>query len=1077
MPNLLVHTGPLKSYYYFEDEIIQSIQNIQQNFLAILPVNRAVRIFKRKLIDASPAQTLMDPFVFTFDELLLKIYRMLPKAKRIITNEMLLLLVENILSENQNELVHLKTGGDVTTGLIKKTVDVISELRRFGYDGREFELVESPDKIDSPLKFSDFEIILNSLDQKLGSNLIDEPFAQHTASKMLTQEHFVSLFPEVDKLYINGYGLFTPAMYQFIEKVSQWIQVKIKLEYNETNPTLFSHTASAFDRFRQMGAEIVGQKSKSAIADYLFNRTITKRENLDLDDRIEIQALKHRNEEVAFIASKIRQVHLNGGIPFNKIAVTFSNMERYVPLLRQQFKDYQIPFNLSTGFTLTQSPLIRTFLNCLSLIESGFEYRNVLQFFNLSFIKKPESYNSTLLYRRFVEERVRYLSEDRLFKLSTSFQNNENQSQENLNEFDSIGHQVRILSGLLKPLFDFPKKSTVSGFRSSFINLLDTYGLLSWYQKSSENLTERQQENEFRAFNRFMKLLDKLIWTLNYLYGDQEIALTVFYHHLRTAVERSIYNLTEWPDYGVQIMPRLEIQALDFDVLFIGGLIDGEFPRASTKDVFFSDTVREQMGLLASEELLDQDRFIFYTLLDSKADKIFLTYPKYEDDRALVPSTFLSDLKEIAMISEHHEIEDHTFLNQKKMWNMVGFDVQFNRFKEAEEKTALLLKLTHTDNTIHNPQIIWLFDKIEKIQQRIITGGFSNVEGNLSLNIDIRNYLNKTYSSQSWSITLLEEYAFCPMQFFLDRILGVEDLPTFDEDLSSLERGNIIHKILHNFYNELRKRNRAAYPAQNRDLLISIATDLFNRLPFNGFFWDLERMIYFGDEKNQGLLDKFLEYDQDQIEKTGYIPSLFEFGFGYTGESEKDQMSGGKTVTIKGDNGAIKINGKIDRVDFDDYGHALIIDYKTGIQSTKVRTVDILNGIRFQLPLYMLALEELNNSYKAVYGGYYLVKDSENCERKDVLADKSIVDFVSGRTQAGLPNNKIIDENGNQITLENLLRHSVNQAINKVNELKNGQFQHTKYPEDPGCDSYCEFRRICQKNVGKIKRMREKEII
>ena len=109
MPNLLVHTGPLKSYYYFEDEIIQSIQNKQQKFLAILPVNRAVRILKRKLIDASPDQTLMEPHIFTFDELLLRIYRMLPQARRIITNEMLLLLVENILGENRPPIVNAGT--------------------------------------------------------------------------------------------------------------------------------------------------------------------------------------------------------------------------------------------------------------------------------------------------------------------------------------------------------------------------------------------------------------------------------------------------------------------------------------------------------------------------------------------------------------------------------------------------------------------------------------------------------------------------------------------------------------------------------------------------------------------------------------------------------------------------------------------------------------------------------------------------------------------------------------------------------------------------------------------------------
>ena len=122
-------------------------------------------------------------------------------------------------------------------------------------------------------------------------------------------------------------------------------------------------------------------------------------------------------------------------------------------------------------------------------------------------------------------------------------------------------------------------------------------------------------------------------------------------------------------------MPRLEIQALDFDVLFIGGLIDGEFPRASAKDIFFSDPVREKIGLVAAEELLDQDRFIFYCLLDSSANKVMLTYPRFEGDRALVPSTFLADLEAIAGITKHegnHIPDDHALVYSGQRWRGQG---------------------------------------------------------------------------------------------------------------------------------------------------------------------------------------------------------------------------------------------------------------------------------------------------------------------------------------------------------------------------------------------------------------------
>jgi ATP-dependent helicase/DNAse subunit B len=160
-------------------------------------------------------------------------------------------------------------------------------------------------------------------------------------------------------------------------------------------------------------------------------------------------------------------------------------MERYVPIIRQCFLEYQIPFNLSSGFGLKQSPLIRTFLNTLSLIEKGFEFREVLQLLNLSFIKKPATYNPDLLYRLFAEERIRYLSKERLMNLANSIKIKNNHSEEKPDEFNNIFHQLSILSGLLKFLFEFPKKTTASGFRSSFIKTLKQYGLLVWYQNSS----------------------------------------------------------------------------------------------------------------------------------------------------------------------------------------------------------------------------------------------------------------------------------------------------------------------------------------------------------------------------------------------------------------------------------------------------------------------------------------------------------------------------------------------------------------------------------------------------------------
>ncbi|MEJ2542972.1 MAG: hypothetical protein P8Y99_02800, partial [Calditrichaceae bacterium] len=263
MPSLKVYTGPFKGYYYFSPQILKSVQTKQNDFIVILPVNRAVRLFRRKLIDTSPDKVLINPPVFTFNDILLQLYRTIPGAKRVITGEMLHLIVENILDKKISELKYLSSGGSAADSLVKKTTEIITELRRFGYDSTEFENIQISDKSDTPLKYDNFRILLNALDKQFGHHLIDEPFALHTAAKILNENQFQSHFPAVKNIYISGYGLFTPAMFLLIEKLSNWCDVHLKLEHQIDNPDLFAHTQAAMERFTSMNAQIIESENQN----------------------------------------------------------------------------------------------------------------------------------------------------------------------------------------------------------------------------------------------------------------------------------------------------------------------------------------------------------------------------------------------------------------------------------------------------------------------------------------------------------------------------------------------------------------------------------------------------------------------------------------------------------------------------------------------------------------------------------------------------------------------------------------------------------------------------------------------
>jgi hypothetical protein len=76
---------------------------------------------------------------------------------------------------------------------------------------------------------------------------------------------------------------------------------------------------------------------------------------------------------------------------------------------------------------------------------------------------------------------------------------------------------------------------------------------------------------------------------------------------------------------------------------------------------------------------------------------------------------------------------------------------------------------------------------------------------------------------------------------------------------------------------------------------------------------------------------------------------------------------------------------------------------------------------------------------------------------------------------AWLPNHKIKDEQGNQMTLEALLNFALNKAIENVQSMQNGIYRHTKFPGNTACTQYCPYKRICHKQTAKIINLDDRE--
>ena len=93
----------------------------------------------------------------------------------------------------------------------------------------------------------------------------------------------------------------------------------------------------------------------------------------------------------------------------------------------------------------------------------------------------------------------------------------------------------------------------------------------------------------------------------------------------------------------MQVLGLGETMGHAWSEIYLGGLIDTKFPQRLPQNIFLPESTLEPLGIrtLGKARLIASHHF--YRLLLS-ADKVTLTWPENEGDRATVASPFLAEL-------------------------------------------------------------------------------------------------------------------------------------------------------------------------------------------------------------------------------------------------------------------------------------------------------------------------------------------------------------------------------------------------------------------------------------------------
>lgn len=451
-------------------------------------------------------------------------------------------------------------------------------------------------------------------------------------------------------------------------------------------------------------------------------------------------------------------------------------------------------------------------------------------------------------------------------------------------------------------------------------------------QLENEQMPNSRVEQEY--LYHFHALLKQLTEALN----KYEVGLTLetFWRLFSQMIQKEQLPFNGEPLKGLQVMGLLETRNLDFDHLYILSANEGQMPPDDQKQTFIPHSMRKAFGLPTQEDNSAVFAYHFYRLLQ-RAETI----------------TFLYDTEAASL----DKGEQSRYLAQLKM-----------------ELKRVNPHITYQTQLLNQPLD---HSEIEPI----------TIEKNEGVWANLTRFLGseKQPPVKSLSPSAMLSYLACPLQFYFQYVIGLQEAETVREDVEPDIMGNIFHTAAAELYEFYINNNGYEVTKEGLETLFPKIEEYVDKA-FQATFTDNLANIQGTNQLVRDVvirqLQSVIRHDQKRtpfhlsdLENSNYRVKLNFDTYGYTHH--------------------VYLKGIIDRLEQED-GVARILDYKTGSVNGQLNT-DIDNFFEnsekhkpaFQLLWYAyLYNQTMGDKALETYAAVYPVK-SLNQELKYLKAGSS----------------------------------------------------------------------------------------
>lgn len=957
-------SGSGKSHYLYEWVTKESLAHPEKNYIVLVPEQFTMQT-QKDLVLASPNKGILNIEVLSFNRLAHRVFEETGENNRIVLSDVgKNFVIRKVAGDNEEKLKVL--GGNLKKmGYVSEMKSIISEFTQYdiGPDSLDEMLARAENHPNLYYKLKDIQTIYEAFQEYLkekyitGEEVLDVLALTAQKSKLLKDSVIV----------LDGFTGFTPIQNKLLREllnVCEKMMITVTMDKRE-NPFLYQHPYQLFALSKQMvtGLLKIAGEVKVEVEEpiYLYERPVYRfRENDALDfleshlfryskeryekeqDALQIWCARNPQEEMDFVAQRIRYLVRTKGYRYRDIAVLAGDVNAYSNHIEQVFAKYDLPVFMDHKRSILLNSCVEYIRSLLAMAEQNFTYESVFRYLRTALVSISQSDVDVLEnyvlalgirgYKKWQEKwirRTKGMDESELAEV--------NRIREQF--MASIDEVMTVLKSRSKTVLDVTKALHTFFLNEELQQRVKEYQLM--FEAQGELALEKEYAQVYRIvielFDQFVELL-----------GDERISIKEYCELLDAGLEEAKVGIIP-PSMDQIVIGDVERSRIkDVKIVFFIGANDIYIPGASQKNGLLSEYDRQRIaetGVALAPNAKEKtyiQKFYLYLVLTKPSNQVYLTYSKSSaDGKAIRPAYLVSDLMKLYDGLRVQEVS--LSLKDKELTMDGGIDSIIRGLQRKHEGLEDEWQELYTWYKKH-PE--WS----KRLEQLVEAAFYRREDRRLSQETAKALYGEILKSS----VTRLEKFSACAYAHFLTYGLRLKERETYQ--FQAVDLGNLFHGAIERFSKKLEQAGYTwtTVPEEMRETFVQDSVD--------ECIVDYGNSILYSSARNEytilrlkRMLRRTVWALTKQLEKGDFVP-------------------GGYEVVFSG--------GKIDRIDVcedEDKLYVKVIDYKTGEKAFDLG--ELCYGLQMQLVVYMnaaLEMQQKKHPEKLVIPAgvfYYRMKD------------------------------------------------------------------------------------------------------